>query len=163
MSDILIPSGLTVEDAHVLPLWSSATRDEQNINGWLLNVVNPNVSMGLTRSAEIGQVYITFCYERCRKGPHMHEGTKEDRFYCIRGRAKIICRNEQTGKVKTFTLEAFDAQLLVIPPYNSHAIVALDELPCAVLSVPTEGYNPAEKYNQIGTSYSAEEWEKTNG
>jgi dTDP-4-dehydrorhamnose 3,5-epimerase-like enzyme len=114
-----------------------------------MNIVNPN----LGEEFDIGQVYITYCVTGTIKGPHMHWGNKIDRFYCIGGRVDVICRNEQTQEMKEFSLEAFDNQLLVIPAYNSHALVALDSLPAAVLSIPTEGYKPGEVYNQIETQY----------
>ncbi len=155
MSDIIIPSGHTVRNSYISTLFASLTVDPTGKpNGSIANLVNPN----LGEEHKIGQVYITLCEVDCRKGPHMHEGTKEDRFWCVFGRAKIICRNEQTKEVSSYLLESCDNQLLIIPPYNSHAIIALDDLPCIVLSIPTEGYNPVEKYNQVETFYGVEEW-----
>jgi len=125
-------------------------------NGCLLTLVNMNEP----GTAKIDQVYITMCKANDIKGPHMHRGIKMDRFYCIEGKVAVVCRNEETKEMSEYVLEAFDDQLLIIPPWNSHALVALDGQKAAVLSIPTEGYNPNFPYNQTETEYKDYNWEK---
>jgi len=153
---IEIPIGRQISNAYIQSLWTVDTKNPQTLehNGFLMNIVNPNLG------EEIGQVYLTYCGANAIKGPHMHWGQKTDRFYCIGGRMAVICRNEQTQELKEFNLLAFDEQLLIIPSYNSHALIALDKHPAAVLSIPTEGYKPNEVYNQIETKYDGYDWER---
>jgi dTDP-4-dehydrorhamnose 3,5-epimerase-like enzyme len=155
---IKIPAGHNVPDAYIQPLWIIDTKDptSREHNGYLRNIVNPN----LGEEFQIGQVYATYCLPSKVKGPHVHWGQKTDRFYCIGGRACVVCRNEQTQEYSEFFLESYDEQLLIIPPYNSHAIVALDAIAAVVLSIPTEGYKPGETYNQIETEYSGYDWSR---
>jgi dTDP-4-dehydrorhamnose 3,5-epimerase-like enzyme len=142
-------SSIEVQDPYLTELHYIYTKDSKgNHNGGVMNVVNQHLD-----GYPIEQVYMTFCEPNMIKGPHMHTGMKIDRFYCIQGKASIRCRNEKTGVFFLFELEALDKQLLVIPPYNSHQIIESNGEECIILSMPTEGYNPDQPYNQIETEY----------
>lgn len=141
----------------ILPVGRIPTRDaNKKENGCLLTLVNIHDPGTLP----IEQVYITICEAGDVKGPHMHAPPKHDRFYCIEGKAALVCRDESTGVIQEFTLQAFDRQVLLIPPLHSHAIVALEGRRAVVLSMPNEGYNPHEPYNQTETCYDEYDWSK---
>lgn len=126
-------------------------------NGYLLTLVN---LFDPPDEAPIEQVYITCCAPKDIKGPHLHRPPKTDRFYCIEGRCVVVCRDEATQVYQEFVLSAFDEQLLIIPPNNSHAFVALGYTPAMILSIPTEGYHPGKPYNQLETEYQDYDWTK---
>lgn len=146
---IQIPNDFQVQSAYLVYLERATTKGKDGIpNGWLMNIANENLGIG-----SIEQVYTTTCTPYSTKGPHCHLGSKVDRFYCISGAATIICRNEQTQEYSTFLLDQTeDNKLLIIPPYNSHAIVC-KSVPATILSMPSEGYNPDKEYNQVETEY----------
>ena len=140
--------------ASILSVGHIATHDkDKRPNGYLLTLANIHEG-----ALPIEQVYITVCDPGDVKGPHMHEGDKHDRFYCIEGRAVVVCRNEETGQIDEFLLEALSNNYLLIPPYNSHAVVALDGKRAVVLSMPSEAYSPGKPYNQTETSYDSFDW-----
>jgi dTDP-4-dehydrorhamnose 3,5-epimerase-like enzyme len=146
-----------VPDCSILSIGTINTKDKAGqYNGYLLTLVN-QYEPG---TVPIEQVYITVCEPGDVKGPHMHYPPKYDRFYCIEGSAAIVCRSEHTGKISEFVLVAFDKQLLLIPPLNSHSIVALNNQRASILSIPSEGFNPSEPYNQIETKYDGYDWTK---
>lgn len=145
-----------MESSYVRKLKVIPTFDGDHLNGCVLPVVNIHEE----NTPPIEQVYITRCDTHEKKGPHMHTGEKEDRFYCIQGHVVVVCRNEETQEITEYVLDALDDQLLIIPPYNSHALVALYANPASVLSMPNEGYKEDEEYNQIETQYEGYDWTK---
>jgi len=128
-------------------------------NGWVKSIVNTNPDQdGI--GYPIGQVYITACYENSVKGPHVHDGNKTDKFFCIEGKCVIVCKDTD-GNIQEFVLEGrtLEGPVLVIPPGVAHAIKSLN-IGCVVLSVTSEGYNKNEPYNQREVTYEGYDWEQ---
>ena len=63
----------------------------KEINGWVLPITNIH-EYG---TSPIEQVYLTYCSPGDIKGPHMHHGIKEDRFYCIKGELTYISNSQK--------------------------------------------------------------------
>jgi len=149
---IIIPKNYEVEDCVYIQtsLDTVHTYDkEKRRNGSLVPLVNTLIPG--TKPVEL--VYLTYCDAGSVKGPHMHLPPKYDRFICIKGECGVVIRNEQTKKIEEWRMRKDD--MLLIPPYNSHAIVSKEG--CCVLSICNEGYYPGH-YNQIETEYKGYDW-----
>lgn len=127
---------------------------KKETNGWLHLLVNEHDK----GEEPIEQVYLTYCGPGNIKGPHMHEGKKCDRFYCVHGKATLVCRDEDTGKIFEFEMEEFDQKVIYVPPRVSHGIVSKEG--AVLVSITTEGFKNNKKYNQVETFYDNYNWEQ---
>ena len=153
---IIIPKNYEVEQCRLIQNYKIPTYDKsKNNNGCVLPLVNTLIP----ETKNIKLVYLTYCNPGLVKGPHMHTPPKYDRFVSVNGKCVVITRNEQTKELSEFILgeEGGYIDLLLIPPYNSHAIVSKEG--CCVLSICNEGYYPGH-YNQIETEYEGYNWNK---
>lgn len=123
-------------------------------NGWLHLLVNEHDFGELP----IEQVYLTSCSPGEVKGPHMHGGSKCDRFYCVSGSATLVCRDESTGELYEFCMKEFDRQVVHVPANTSHGIVSKDG--AVLVSMTTEGFRKDKAYNQIETIYEGYDWQQ---
>ena len=106
----------------------------------------------------IEQAYLTTCYAGEIKGPHMHKGTKCDRFYCVRGSCVLVCRDEDTKKIYEFKMRAYDTNIVYVPPFTSHGIVS--KYDATLLSLTTSGFKKDQPYNQVETIYEGYDWDQ---
>lgn len=157
---VSIPNGIVVEDPKLIRLTGNiiytTNHESGTTNGFVMPVVNEHEA----GTEPIEQVYITAASPGARKGPHLHTGRKQDRFLCLQGECVIVCRNEQTYEYFEFKLEGIDDNLVVIPPYVSHAILPLGRNLVYVLSMPSEGFVKGQPYNQEETVYTDYDWSK---
>ena len=123
-------------------------------NGWLHLLVNEHDENELP----IEQVYLTSCAPGDIKGPHMHGGTKCDRFYCVQGSAVLVCQDNDTKQIYEFYMDAFDMKVIHVPAYTSHGIVSKNG--AILLSVTTEGYRSDKEHNQTETVYENYDWQQ---
>lgn len=150
---MIIPTSYIVEPVCCREVDIIPTKDHHNRrNGSLFPLVNT----ADPDSLPIELVYLTVCYPRSVKGPHVHFPPKTDRFVCVEGSCTVYCRNEQTKVISHFKLDHKRRKLLVIPSYNSHAILSLEG--CTVLSICTEKYI-AGHYNQEDITWEGFDWD----
>lgn len=156
IQDVIIGEDIDIQNPYLLFCTEIPTPNDWSITdvdqpGWVMNLVNTNEGIG-----KIEQVYLAHGKEGHVKGPHLHYPPKTDRFHIVSGKAVIVCRNERTKEILEFEMTSEDKEVLVIPPYISHAIVCLTD--CTVLSMPSQGYKSGTHYNQVETDYEGYDW-----
>ena len=133
---ISIPPSHLVEECILYNLEIISTKGQNNlVNGDIASMIN----IAIPGTLPVELVYIIRCTPGSIKGPHVHLPPKWDRFSCVKGTAIIVCRNEQTGIIKEYRLYDEKPNLLVIPPYNSHAVCSKHG--CTILSICSERYH----------------------
>jgi dTDP-4-dehydrorhamnose 3,5-epimerase-like enzyme len=119
--------------------------------------VYPMVNTLIPEQLGVELVYSTTCLPGSVKGPHVHFPPKHDRFVCVEGSCVVVTRNEQTLQISEWILGKRMQSILLIPPYNSHAIVSSEG--CTVLSICNQGFYPGH-YNQMDTEYEGYDWDQ---
>jgi dTDP-4-dehydrorhamnose 3,5-epimerase len=96
-----------------------------------------------------GQSYITTCdistYKPIIKAWHCHE-RQYDNFTVIRGKLKLVLYDDREGSstkndFQEVILDAYQPQVVQIPPLVWHGFMALGDEPAWVLNIPSQPYN----------------------
>lgn len=106
-----------------------------------------------------GQVYITTCSIGVIKAWHRHE-KQVDRWFCIKGAAKLGLYNEETNEQQTVILSEVIPQLVTIPAGIWHGFTSIwGHMEATILNIPSQEYNSSNPDEQrLDPFYFNYEW-----
>jgi mannose-6-phosphate isomerase-like protein (cupin superfamily) len=109
-------------------------------NGWLLPLWNARQREDLRPE----QVYLTVVFPGHRKGPHLHY-KREQRYYCIRGSAKVTVRNrEDSGYVYTNQI-LNRGDMAVVSAGDPSVLQAIGQDEAWVINMPSPAWAPDDQ------------------
>jgi dTDP-4-dehydrorhamnose 3,5-epimerase len=121
-----------IDQIQVVPL-----RKFEDERGWLLELRRESCMPKPTK-----QTNVSFSHKGVIRGLHYHERGQDDLFVCLRGTARVVVLDRDSGE--TFTMDIGDDNpvALYIPGYLAHGFEALTDL--LLCYHVTEEYDPSD-------------------
>jgi dTDP-4-dehydrorhamnose 3,5-epimerase len=105
--------------------------------GWFVELMRSSLL-----SKPLRQSNLVFSRKGVVRGLHYHERGQDDLFACVRGMARVVVLDRDTGDTFTEDIGDANAVAIYIPGHHAHGYEALTD--CLFLYHVTEEYDPTD-------------------